>query len=522
MANQNVKMNKLKRAFQMLAGNIPQREICDQLHMGRGVLAKYKKAADEHHLSYVDAGQMSNEELENFLKSTKPVSMPSADRKTMDELVADYAAGLSQNRYLTIQKLHEDYKKENPDGYGYTQFKKSIRDYQYAHNLSYHNTYIPGEEMQIDFAGDTLWLTDRRTGERSSVVVLVCILPFSGLGYAKAMPNASMEHFFGGISDAFTFYGGTLRTAKSDNMKQWVKKHDRYEPVFNDAALEWAAYYDTSLKTCRVKTPRDKGPVEGMVQKVYNAVYSELHDEIFYNIDSMNSRIYELMDEFNNKVSRVTGRSRMDVFESTEKAALGELPEVPFRFRFRKEVKLTGSYHVQIGKHKYSVPYQYVGQKVSVAWDLDTVEVYAGSSRIAIHSRSMLPGYSTEDKHMPERHQAYKHGQGCNAAYFLEEASVIGPNTYTAMEMILNRNRHVEQTYGSCQGVLSLRRTYGRERLEKACGRISKCTSVTYTMIRNILQKNLDMAENAAPATNTPSNDYVRGAEAFNQILKAE
>ena len=66
MANQNVKMNKLKRAFQMLAGNIPHREICDQLHMGRGVLAKYKKAADEHHLSYVDAGQMSNEELENF------------------------------------------------------------------------------------------------------------------------------------------------------------------------------------------------------------------------------------------------------------------------------------------------------------------------------------------------------------------------------------------------------------------------------------------------------------------------
>jgi hypothetical protein len=30
MANQNVKMNKLKRAFQMLAGNIPYREICDQ------------------------------------------------------------------------------------------------------------------------------------------------------------------------------------------------------------------------------------------------------------------------------------------------------------------------------------------------------------------------------------------------------------------------------------------------------------------------------------------------------------
>ena len=54
MANQNVTMSKLKRAFQLLAANIPHREICGQLHMGRGVLAKYKKAADERNLSYAD------------------------------------------------------------------------------------------------------------------------------------------------------------------------------------------------------------------------------------------------------------------------------------------------------------------------------------------------------------------------------------------------------------------------------------------------------------------------------------
>ena len=121
--------------------------------------------------------------------------------------------------------------------------------------------------MQIDFAGDALWLTDPKTGELTKVVVLVCILPYSGLGFAKAMYNASMENFFGGISDAFSYFGGTTRIAKSDNMKQWVKKYDRYEPAFNDAAVEWAAYYDTTLQTCRVRTPRDKGPVEGLVQR---------------------------------------------------------------------------------------------------------------------------------------------------------------------------------------------------------------------------------------------------------------
>ena len=89
--------------------------------------------------------------------------------------------------------------------------------------------------MQIDFAGDALWLTDPKTGELTKVVGLVCILPYSGLGFAKAMYNVSMENFFGGISDAFSYFGGTTRIAKSDNMQQWVKKYDRYEPTFNGA-----------------------------------------------------------------------------------------------------------------------------------------------------------------------------------------------------------------------------------------------------------------------------------------------
>lgn len=176
--------------------------------------------------------------------------------------------------------------------------------------------------MQIDFAGDALWLTDKRTGEVSKVVILVCVLPYSGLGFAKAMYNASMENFFGGISDAFSHFGGTTRIAKSDNMKQWVKKYDRYGPEFNVAAGEWAAYYNTSLQTCRVRTPRDKGAVEGLVQKVYNAVYAQMHDEVFYDLNSMNSRIYELMDAFNHKPSKTTGKSRMDVFESEERLSL--------------------------------------------------------------------------------------------------------------------------------------------------------------------------------------------------------
>ena len=250
MAQSNVNMSKLKRSFQMLAAKIPQRTICEQLHMGRGVLNRYKTLADSQGLSYGVIGRMSDGEIESFLQLSKPTAAPSSQRQVLDGLLPEYVSDLSHNRYLTIQALHESYKKEHPDGYGYTQFKKSIREYQYSHNLSFHNTYIPGEEMQIDFAGDALWLTDPKTGELTKVVVLVCILPYSGLGFAKAMYNASMENFFGGISDAFSYFGGTTRIAKSDNMQQWVKKYDRYEPTFN------GAFHKGAIKTGRCSENR--------------------------------------------------------------------------------------------------------------------------------------------------------------------------------------------------------------------------------------------------------------------------
>ena len=79
---------------------------------------------------------------------------------------------------------------------------------------------------------------------------------------------------------------------------------NRYEPAFNDAAVEWAAYYDTSLQTCRVRTPRDKGPVDGLVQKAYNAVYALLHDEVFYNLLNNYSVPYQYVGQKNAPNSR--------------------------------------------------------------------------------------------------------------------------------------------------------------------------------------------------------------------------
>ena len=521
MANRTLNMVKLKRAFQMLSASTPQREICAQLHIGRGVLNRYKKLADEAKVDYSAIGKMSEEQIHSLLQSP-PTPQPSEQKSELDELLPDYADDLACHRHLTIQLLHEEYLKTHPNGYAYTQFKKRIRDYQYAHNLSYHNTYSPGCEMQIDFAGDKLHVTDRKSREHVPVVVLCCILPFSGMGYAKAMYHASMEYFFSGLSDAVTYFGGSPEVCKSDNMTQWVKKSDRYEPTFNDAAIEWSGCYETSLEACRVRKPRDKGPVEGIVNKFYQFIYASIRHEVFYSLDELNSRILELADLFNDRPSRTTGKSRRAVFEAEEKECLRPLPPVPFRFRYRKEVKLTGDYHVSVGRlgerHLYSVPYTCVGQKVTVVWDTETVEVYLNTQRIALHKRSFVGGRTTEDAHMPDNHLEYQHSKGRNAAFYLEEAGAIGMYTRKAVEKVLASPKYVSHAYRSCEGILSLRRKYGKERLENACKRVSESGTVTYSMLKNILQGNLDKSEIQPNVSFIPANEYVRGAEAFSNI----
>lgn len=119
---------------------------------------------------------------------------------------------------------------------------------------------------------------------------------------------------------------------------------------------------------------------------------------------------------------------------------------------------------------------------------------------------------------MPENHLEYQHSKGRNAAFYLEEAEVIGMYTLKAVEKVLASPKYVSHAYRSCEGILSLRKKYGKERLENACKRVSESGTVTYSMLKNILQNNLDKAENRSNVCCIPTNEYVRGAEAFSNI----
>jgi len=526
MANDRITMLKLRRLLQLLAANQSLNSICSELHMSKRTVHSYKKAALLTGTSLQDLMCFTDDQLFALFQPPSPVPVADTRKSVLEGLLTEYLSELKRP-YVTVQTLWEEYIVKHPGGYQYTQFKKYLLDCKKSREYAYHTVYAPGYELQTDFAGDRLYLTDSRTHVRTPVVVLCCIFPYSGFAFAIALMSANMENLFYGLSKALACFGGVPETVKTDNMKQWVKKTSRYEPAFTQATEEWCLHYNVHPEVTRVGRPTDKSSIEGFVNKMYQFIYARIRDEVFGTLDRLNNRIYELMDEFNCRGIQKKGVSRYDLFNQEEKPLLRPLPQEPYRFRYRKEFTVSSSCHVPVGSemHSYSIPYEYVSQKARVVWDMETVEIYVSCKRVAIHRRNFTPyGYTTLDEHMPANHLAYRRSKEYNAAAIHRRALLIGASTTEAIDRILASRNFPQQSCKACQGVFSLAARYGEKRMENACSYIlSHTSSINYTMIRNVLVKGLDKAASETGgiiATVTLTNDEVRGAgEYTNRIM---
>ena len=246
-------MLRQREIISLLNQGQSQNAICSLVHCSKRSVSEVSKAVRDTGKSYGELLALSDSELLTVL-SPQAASQVEDPRKAELERLMPEVMRLLKGRHATMQFVHETfYKKKCPEGYGYTQFKLHVTKYRESHDYSYHNNYEPGEQMQIDFAGDALYLTDRRTGKPQKLVVLVCVMPYSNLPFMMAMPKATTEWFFHGLNKALEFMGTLPKEAKSDNMKQWVTKSERYSLTLSDGTVEWATYYGIEPTACRVR-----------------------------------------------------------------------------------------------------------------------------------------------------------------------------------------------------------------------------------------------------------------------------
>jgi transposase len=373
-------------------------------------------------------------------------------------------------------------------------------------------THKVGDKMYVDYAGKTLEIVDRETGEVKEVQFFVAILGASQYTYAEASPSQKKEDFIASIENALHYCGGVPAAIVPDNLRSAVTKSDRFEPSINETLLDFAEHYQTTVLPARAYKPRDKSLAEGAVKILYRRMYTKLKDETFYSLKELNERIWELLELHNNK--KMTGRpfSRAQIFHEDEKDKLGALAVERFEIRQQAFATVMRNSHVLLGadKHYYSVPFQYIRKKVKLLYTSSSVEIYHKYNRIAIHKRNPKAYYySTKTEHLPSTHQFLTQWspQG-----FIDRAAAIGQSVEDLITKILEHKQHPEQAYKSCMGVLSLEKKVGKERLTNACNRALEYGMHNYRIIQNILEKGLDRMDVQEPQGNKiPEHNNIRG-----------
>lgn len=490
------------------------RETSLSLGVSTGAVARTTERARASELSYEAASALTHEELDARLYPTA---------KRISAFVEPDVRWIHRELRrvgVTLELLHQEYGAEHGDkSLGYSAFCRRYQAWRDKRGPVLRQHYAGGEVLFVDFSGKRPSVVDATTGEVREVELFVAVMGASNFTYVEAVATQRVPDWIGAHVRALSYLGGVPRTLVPDQLRSAVSVPDRYEPQLHRTYEDLARHYGTAVIPARPRKPRDKAKVEAGVLVAQRWILARLRDETFFSIEALNARIRELLEDLNARAMKsLGGVSRRELFERVDKPALMPLPSDRFEPAEWMKARVHEDYHVDVGRHWYSAPFELIGQEVEVRLTRAMVELYRHGRRVASHARDDTAYRSTTDpRHRPPNHQAIFDG---TRDQLMEWARGVGGSAAELMQRLLDPTHNFASTTRrrSGYGVRSLGAKYEAARIEEACRRVLAFERVSYKSVERILRLGLDQAP--APAASSPSapvieHDQVRGADYF-------
>ena len=484
MAKARVSMRKIREVLRLRAAGQSQHKIARSVGIGQSTVGEYLTRARRAGVSWPSS--LDDAALERALYPPKPA-------------LADVARGIPdwaavhrdlKRKHVTLFLLWEEYKSAHPEGFQYSWFCQHYRRFAGKVDLVMRQSHRAGEALFVDYAGQTVPVVDRTSGEVRQAEVFVAVLGASNYTFAEATWTQSLPDWIGSHQRAFRFLDGVPEMLVPDNLKSGVTKAHRYEPDLNPTYAEMAAHYGVAVVPTRVASPRDKAKVEVGVQVVERWILARLRNQTFFSLADVNRAIAELLPLLNDRPFKKLPGSRRELYEQLDRPALTPLPAQRYEFAAWKKVRVSIDYHVEIERHYYSVPYQLVKQQLDARITAHTVELLHRGKRVASHPRShRQAAHTTITEHMPRPHREYAEW---TPRRLVQWATTTGPATAQLVSTILASRRHPQQGFRSCLGILRLGKTYTEARLEAAARRALRIGAHSYKSVESILKHKLD------------------------------
>ena len=398
---------------------------------------------------------------------------------------------MTERKNMTLVYLWGRYSKqcqaEGKKHYQYRQFCELYGIWCEENYETIHLQAVIGQKMEVDFAGKTFDLIDSLTGEITTIVVFVAVLPYSQLIYAEGMISTKEPQWIDVNNHALKFFGGVPAIVVCDNCKQAViANNDWINPELNKDYAEWADHNHTAILPAKVKKPKYKSSVENAVGILEKGLFHDLEELKYFSLDRFNQDLWNKLNVLNHEKFKNKDYSRYDRWLE-ERKELMPLPSTYYRYMERKTAKVSSDFHIRFDNAYYSVDKAFLHKKVLIGATSDTVNIYSMSGELIVcWPRASHRGeWKTNPKHLPDH---YKEMSEWNATYFIKKAMTVGPNTVKVIQHILKSRDMEVQTYRLCLGVLNYTKKYSKLALEDCCKIAIEQNHISYTFIKNTIQ----------------------------------
>ncbi len=287
MPRKRLSMRKIREVLRLLWDQKRSaREVARSCGLARSTVKEYERRALQAGLSWplpdVDDGV-----LENRMFPPAP-NVAAAERPARDY---DWLDRELRRKGVTRQVLWQEYRTANPDGFAYSKFCDGLRDWRVAQGLSMRQTHLAGEKVFVDYAGQTVPVTDPKTGVIRDAQIFVAALGASQYTVVEATWSQGLEDWVSSHVRMLNFFSGCPEINAVDNVKSGVRSPHLYEPDINQAILEFARHDDLTIIPARKRKPKDKAVVESAVQVVERWILARLRNRTFYSLTELNDAI---------------------------------------------------------------------------------------------------------------------------------------------------------------------------------------------------------------------------------------
>ena len=423
------------------------------------------------------------------------------DRKTVRKIIKQiekgithpvkepYPCKLDPHKENILEWLEKDLSgvriHQNLLSYGVDVAYSTVRDFlceiKKGNNISIRFHTEPGEEAQVDFGYAGITADD--FGKKRKTWVFNMRLSYSRLDYYEKVYDQKVETFIKCHINAFKYFGGIPAYVKIDNLKAAILEANFYEPEYQSLYKTFAEYYGFKSIPCRVREPQEKGKVESGIKYVKDNFF---RGRSFRCEKELNEKLsLWLENTCNSRVHGTTRKVPRELFNEKEKDKLLKLPDSDFLMPMVGTRKVQHDCHIYINYNYYSVPYEHVGKEVEVEITDNFVKIFINYEQIAMHAKLKGEGeFSTQESHYPK----YKNYLSTEyQEHYQMKMREIGSNAEQMFLCIFERNKYFWNRPVS--GILSLRKKYPDEIIDKSCKRALAYAVYNYKRIKSICEK---------------------------------